>query len=279
MTTPIPQPKETFLIGNATEVDPNFFLSSLQRLQKLYGYIYRLNILGTKLVVVSSQEIINFICDESKFDKKVAEAVNELRNVGGDGLFTAHTSEPNWKLAHKILMPAFGPQAIRDMFPSMMDICSQLILRWERFVGEEIDVSDSLTRLTLDTIALCSFNYRFNSFYQEKRHRFVDAMINILEESGRRIRRFSLQNTLMIRTTRRYFDDITYLHSLCDEIVQQRRENPNNNNDLLNRMINGKDPDTGYQLSDENIRYQMITFLVAGHETHLDYFLLLYIIF
>jgi cytochrome P450/NADPH-cytochrome P450 reductase len=267
MTTPIPQPKETFLIGNATEVDPNSFLSSLQRLQKLYGDIYRLNILGTKLVVVSSQEIVNFICDESKFDKKVAEAVNELRNVGGDGLFTAHTSEPNWKLAHKILMPAFGPQAIRDMFPSMMDICSQLILRWERFVGEEIDVSDSLTRLTLDTIALCSFNYRFNSFYQEKRHRFVDAMINILEESGRRIRRFSLQNTLMIRTTRRYFDDIAYLHSLCDEIVQQRRENPNNNNDLLNRMINGKDPDTGYQLSDENIRYQMITFLVAGHET------------
>ena len=37
--------------------------------------------------------------------------------------------------------------------------------------------------------------------------------------------------------------------------------------DLLNRMIHGKDPDSGYQLSDENIRYQMLTFLVAGHET------------
>ena len=32
-------------------------------------------------------------------------------------------------------------------------------------------------------------------------------------------------------------------------------------------MIHGKDPETGYQLSDENIRYQMVTFLVAGHET------------
>jgi len=92
-------------------------------------------------------------------------------------------------------------------------------------------------------------------------------MINILEESTRRFQRFSLQNTLMIRISRRYFDDIAYLHNLCDEIVQQRREHPNNTNDLLNRMINGKDPDTGYQLSDENIRYQMITFLIAGHET------------
>jgi cytochrome P450/NADPH-cytochrome P450 reductase len=267
MTTPIPHPTGTFLIGNISEIDPNFPSDSFRRLQKLYGDIYQLNLFGRKLVVVSSQEIVNFICDESKFDKKLPAPVEELRNASGDGLFTADTSEPNWKLAHKILAPAFGPQAIRDMFPSMMDICSQLILRWERFAGEEIDVSDNLTRLTLDTIALCSFNYRFNSFYQEKMHRFVDAMLNILEESTRRIQRFSLQNTLMITTTRRYFDDIAYLHSLCDEIVQQRREHPNDINDLLNRMINGKDPDTGYQLSNENIRYQMITFLVAGHET------------
>jgi cytochrome P450/NADPH-cytochrome P450 reductase len=267
MATPIPQPQETFLIGNVSEIDPDFTLGSFQRLQKLYGDIYRLTIVGRKIVVVSSQEIVNFMCDESKFDKKVAAPVKELRSVGGDGLFTAHTSEPNWKLAHKILMPTFGPQAIRDMFPSMMDICSQLILRWERFTDEEIDVTDNLTRLTLDTIALCSFNYRFNSFYQEKMHRFVDSMINVLAESGRRAQRFSLQNTLMIRTSRQYFDDIAYLHSLCDEIVQQRRDHPNDINDLLNRMINGKDPDTGYQLSNENIRYQMITFLVAGHET------------
>ncbi|CAF1148728.1 unnamed protein product [Rotaria sordida] len=187
--------------------------------------------------------------------------------MAGDGLFTARTSELNWKLAHKILMPAFGPQAIRDMFPAMMDILSQLILRWERFAGEEIDVCDNLTRLTLDTIALCSFNYRFNSFYQKTMHRFVDAMVNVLVESGRRTGRFSLQNTLMVSTARRYNDDIAYMHNLCDEIVKERRKHPNDINDLLNRMINGKDSETGYQLSDENIRYQMVTFLVAGHET------------
>ncbi|CAF4297693.1 unnamed protein product, partial [Adineta steineri] len=82
-----------------------------------------------------SQEIVNFVCDETKFDKNVSQALEELRAVAGDGLFTAYTSEPNWKLAHKILMPAFGPQAIRDMFPAMMDICTQLILQCERFAG------------------------------------------------------------------------------------------------------------------------------------------------
>ncbi|CAF0853595.1 unnamed protein product [Adineta steineri] len=267
MSKTIPQPPETFLIGNLKDVDADHFLESLQRLQKLYGEIFRINILGQSIIVVASQELVNFVCDENKFDKKVSVALQELRALIGDGLFSAHTSEPNWKLAHKILMPAFGPQAIRDMFPAMMDISSQLILRWERFSGEEIDVCDNFTRLALDTIALCSFNYRFNSFYQNKMHHFVDAMVNVLVESGRRSQRLSLQNTLMINKARQYKDDISYCHKLCDEIVQERRKNPNDVNDLLNRMINGKDPDTGYQLSDENIRYQMVTFLIAGHET------------
>ena len=267
MSKPIPQPEETFLIGNLKELDPDHFSESLQRLQGLYGDIYRLTIFKTNIVVVSSREFVDFVCDESKFDKKIAAGLSELRNAGGDGLFTAHTSELNWKLAHKVLMPAFGPQAIREMFPAMMDIASQLILRWERFPGEEIDVCDSFTRLTLDTIALCSFNYRFNSFYQNKMHRFIDAMINVLIESGRRAQRFSLQNTLMLTTTRWYNNEIAYLHQLCDDIIKARRTNPNEVKDLLNRMINGKDPDTGCQLSDENIRYQMLTFLVAGHET------------
>ncbi|CAF0767035.1 unnamed protein product [Adineta steineri] len=267
MSKLIPQPQPTFLIGNLKEIDSSHGLESLKRLHKLYGDIYRLTFFNKSFVVVCSQEIVNFVCDETKFDKNVSQALEELRAVAGDGLFTAHTSEPNWKLAHKILMPAFGPQTIRDMFPAMMDICTQLILRWERFAGEEIDVCDNLTRLTLDTIALCSFNYRFNSFYHNTMHRFVDAMINVLIESGKRVGRFSLQNTLMMTTARRYKNDIEYLHNLCDEIVKERREHPNNVNDLLNRMINGKDPETGYQLSDENIRYQMFTFLVAGHET------------
>lgn len=119
-------------------------------------------------------------------------------------------------------MPAFGPQAI---FVG----CSQLIHRWERFADKEIDVCANFTRLPLDTIALCSFNSRFNSFYQKNMDRFVDVMINALVESGRRTHRLSVQNTLMIGTARRFNGDVAYLHQLCDEIVKERREHPISN--------------------------------------------------
>ncbi|CAF2728796.1 unnamed protein product [Rotaria sp. Silwood2] len=267
MSTPIPQPQERFLIGNINELDSDFPLGSFLRLHKLYGDIYCLNILGSRTIVICSQELVNFVCDQSKFDKTLSGLIEEIRCVAGDGLFTARTSEPNWKLAHNILVPAFGPHAIRSMFPQMMDIASQLILRWHHFAEEEIDVCDNFTRLTLDTIALCGFDYRFNSFYRNEMHPFVAAMTNVLAEGARRSQRLPLQNTLMLKSSKQYQDNIAYIHKLCDEIVEYRRMHPNDTNDLLNRMISGKDEETGLQLSDENIRYQMVTFLIAGHET------------
>ena len=56
----------------------------------------------------------------------------------------------------------------------MVDIADQLLLKWERLnPGEPVDVTADMTRLTLDTIALCGFGYRFNSFYRDTQHPFV----------------------------------------------------------------------------------------------------------
>ena len=44
-----------------------------------------------------------------------------------------------------------------------------------------------MTRLTLDTIALCGFGYRFNSFYRDTPHPFVQAMVRTLAESQARV--------------------------------------------------------------------------------------------
>lgn len=93
-------------------------------------------------------------------------------------------------------------------------------------------------------------------------------MFALLRGSGHRAFRPSFLNTLFYKENRRYWDTIHKLWATCDEIVAQRRANPDPDaNDLLNNMINDRDPKTGEALSDENIRYQMVTFLIAGHET------------
>lgn len=147
----------------------------------------------------------------------------------------------------------------------MHDIASQLVMKWARHGPDyKIEVTQDFTRLTLDTIALCSMDYRFNSFYHEEMHPFIDTMGDFLTESGLRPNRLAVQSIFMRAANRKYEADIALMKNLSDEIVQRKRLNPSNKHDLLNAMLTGKDPITGEKMTDESIVNNMITFLIAG---------------
>ena len=142
--------------------------------------------MGNLIIVVSSADLANELCDQELFDKSLRGTLGKARRFIGDGLFTATTDEPNWRKAHNILLPSFGQKAMHDYHPLMVDIASQLILKWSRLnVEDEVDVARDMTALTLDTIGLCGFGYRFNSFYRERNHPFVQAMIGALDATMR----------------------------------------------------------------------------------------------
>ena len=218
---------------------------------------------------VSGPELVDEVCDDERFDKKVAGGLANLRKgAAGSGLFTSDTDDPLWARAHNILMTPFSLQSMRDYMPKMLDLADQLMDKWSRLnPGEEVDVPADMTRLTLDTIALCGFGYRFNSFYRETPHPFVEAMVRVLEESQNRMRQLPVQTRLRIRAQRQLDEDQAFMNDLVDQIIAERRARratPADTTDLLGRMLTGVDKQTGEMLPDENIRAQCITFLIAG---------------
>ena len=151
------------------------------------------------------------------------------------------------------------------MYDEMHDIASQLVIKWARFgPKEKINVTDDFTRLTLDSIALCAMDTRFNSFYHEEMHPFVDAMVGLLQESGARARRPAVANYFMRSAQQKYDADIALLKEVAKDVVAERKANPNDKKDLLNAMIKGRDPKTGEGLTEASILNNMITFLIAG---------------
>ncbi|MFT3809761.1 MAG: cytochrome P450 [Micropepsaceae bacterium] len=267
---PIPQPRPRPLIGNVPDVGMKTPVQRMVQLSKQYGPIYKLAFPGADIHVISSEELVAEACDETRFAKKVHGPLREIRAFAGDGLFTAFEKEPNWGKAHRILMPAFGPMAMRTYFDDMLDIADQMLVKWERLGPDAVlDVPEEMTRLTLDTIALCGFGYRFNSFYQTGMHPFVDAMVRGLAEAGARGRRLPIQTKLMRGTRRQFEADTRYMHKVTDDVIAARRKADDvaGARDLLALMLNARDPLTGEKLDDENIRYQLVTFLIAGHET------------
>lgn len=72
---------------------------------------------GAPRVFISSQQLVDEVFDEERFAKVVSGGLNEIRNGVHDGLFTAnYPGEENWAVAHRVLVPAFGPLSIRGMF-------------------------------------------------------------------------------------------------------------------------------------------------------------------
>ncbi|CAI4214184.1 unnamed protein product [Parascedosporium putredinis] len=282
-TVPIPEPQGLPLLGHVRSINPDFPLGSMPNPPRLFHYhpadhahrkgeIYRLNFAGSTTVVVSTHELVNETCDEKRFQKTISKTLQQVRNGVHDGLFTAHNNSEEWAIAHRILMPAFGPLSIRNMYPEMHDVAAQLAMKWARHgPSAPIHVTDDFTRLTLDTIALCSMDFRFNSFYSPQLHPFVEAMGDFLKECGARAQRLPLLPAGLLHRARdqKYERDIEVLRSTAQSVLDARRaeRSSNDRKDLLSAMLRGVDPKTGRRMSDDSIMDNLITFLIAGHET------------
>ncbi|MDL9945240.1 cytochrome P450 [Gordonia sp. ABSL11-1] len=255
------------LIGDLGVSDPRHPLLDLLEWGADLGPIYEMRIFRQNFVFVSSAELAAELCDESRFCKALPPAIVALRHYAGDGLFTARNDEPNWQLAHELLMPAFTKPAMQSYHPIMLETAGELFDYWDRQSGP-VDVTRSMTKLTMETLSRAAFSHDFGSFTTSQPHPFVDAMIRALE-TGRR--KGGLLTAPGGRLLGRWLDrrnaaQQAYVDELLDDLIAER-SGSTDQHDLLGIMLNTAHPETGDRLSALNIRYQILTFLVAGHET------------
>ncbi|PAZ10218.1 cytochrome P450 [Streptomyces sp. SA15] len=263
----IPRPPGRLpLLGDVLGASRRTPLQDTLRYARRLGPIFRRKAFGREFVFVWGADLVSDLADESRFAKHVGLGVANLRPVAGDGLFTAYNHEPNWQLAHDVLAPGFSREAMECYHAMMLAVAGRLTDHWdgELAAGRAVDVPGDMTKLTLETIARTGFGHDFGSFERTRPHPFVSAMVGTLTYAQR-------LNTLpfprLLRgAARRNAADIAYLNRTVDDLVRARRT-ASGDGDLLDRMLDTAHPETGERLSARNVRRQVITFLVAGHET------------
>lgn len=236
-----------------------------------YGSIYERNILGSRVTYVSGPAEVAEVNNEERWAKFLGVPIRNLRAVAGDGLFTAHNSEPNWAKAHAILAPAFQQSSMRTYHDAMVQSTRKLLQYWES-QGDDVwhDVSADMSKLALDVIGRVAFGFDFETFTRKEPHDLVVRFQRVLRYINRAAYSHPLVEATVFRAQRdQHREDITAVHRIVDEIVARRRAEPNTGteSDLLDLMLTSLDPETQQPLSDENIRNQILTFLVAGQET------------
>jgi len=264
---PMPMPRRLPVLGHMHLFRPGRFVQGLMEIGRDFDGIFQIDLGNSPGLVVTNVALATELADPARFRKVLNKALLELRTIVGDGLFTARTEEPNWAVAHRVLMPAFGQRAMRGYFPMMLAVAEQLVAKWASQPGVDIQVADDMTRLTMDTISLAGFGRQFNSFARPDLHPFLTAMGRALRETMDRLTQIDIVRPLYRRRARIFAADVATMNAVVDEVIRERRAAPNDSGDLLNLMLTAVDPETGQQLDDINIRFQVLTFLLAGHET------------
>ena len=271
-TAAIPHPRYRLpLLGDVVGINPRTPVQSTMQMVNDLGPIAVRRLLGVDIVVAGGAELVAELNDGTRFGKNTGLHIYALRQIVGDALFTADDDEPKWQLAHDILAPAFTREAMLGYHDTMVAVGRQLLDRWDLAAQRQqhVDVTADMTRMTLETIGRTGFGYSFEAFDRDEPHPFVTAMNRTLRYGNFPASRWLAPvRRAVVGSARRHRDEVALMERTVDDVITARRagaspETP----DLLDRMLNTAHPVSGARLDPVNIRQQIITFVVAGHET------------
>lgn len=261
------------LLGDLRPVSPRAPMQDIMRLAQGLGPIFEVKAFRHRIVVAAAHRYAAQLCDEDKFEKARTPGHAALRRWGGDGIFTAYNDEPAWQLAHDLLLPAFSRASMQRYHHTMMAVLDELIEVWGSAAdrGQWVDIPTSMTRMTIEILCRCAFGMSLQPLSSLDQPQFVSAMLAGMKSVQRHA---SLQvipgigspiASVLDAASRRHF---SYVDDFLDGIIAKaQRERPGDDSDMLGIMLTAAHPETGEKLSLRNIRHQILTFLVAGHET------------
>jgi cytochrome P450 len=224
-------------------------------------------VLGRITVVSDPAGIRRILVDNAANYRKDDLQRRILGPALGNGLVTAEGEE--WKLQRRILAPLFSPRHVTGFFAPMAEAGERLVRRWRRHEGRVVDVSQEMTRVTLDVLERTIFTRgvaRDPDALGRAITRYFEALgpVDPLDIFGfpdfvPRLGR------LRARPAIRFFEEVV------SELIEARRaliargeEAPS---DLLTLLLKAADPETGQGLGDAEVRANIGTFIGAGHET------------
>jgi cytochrome P450 len=224
-----------------------------------YGDIFYYRAFYRHIYFLNHPDLIENVLATNSRSFIKGEALRSNQRIFGNGLLT--NEGESWLRQRRLIQPAFHRDRIESYGNTMVAYTERMMAGWRD--GEVRDIHRDTMRLALEIVAKALFNVEITS----ERDRVATALNTVMElGSGGRmllpplLRMLPTPGNIRYRHAARQLDDIVY------GLIRHRRSNGQGADDLLSALLQAQD-ESGGGMRDEQLRDEVMTLLLAGHET------------
>lgn len=240
-------------------------LHFLAGLPAQYGDLVHIKIFFWPVLIINHPEYIKHVLqDHHQNYNKDVPIFRLFRPVLGNGLVTNYGGE-SWLQQRRLIQPAFHRQHIGEFGASITASTEEMLCGWDAKARARhtFDVAEEMMHLTLRIVSEALF------------HSDISEGIRPFEEAFEQVNGFLLDYfhrpfpPLTVPTPRhqRFWKALRTLDTVVYELIRQRRCSGVLSSDLLSLLIQARDEETNQGMSDQQLRDEVMTTLIAGHET------------
>lgn len=253
-----PGPRGNVLLGSAVDLGRNS-LKFLTRCAREYGDIVYLRFFNTPIVLLTHPNEIEYVLVKNQGNFVKSRDYRALKSVLGNGLLTNEGAD--WQKQRKLVQPTFRHENTERYADVMVLATTRMLDTWRG--GETRDIHQQMMALTLDVVA----QSLFGSDVSGHAGGVEQALAVLLNQfDGMAGLAFLLPEKMPLPSTMKFKRSVKQLDKIIYGIIQERRKTRKPSKDLLEMLLLSQDAE-GSTMSDEQLRDEVMTLFLAGHET------------
>lgn len=240
-------------------------LDFLLEMRERYGDVVSVPTLVGPFALIFHPDGVRHVLQENhrNYNKDVPD-YHVLSLVLGKGLLT--NDGGSWLKQRRLIQPAFHRQRVAAFGTLMTETTLRWTQRWETgsFIetNKPLALTQEMSSLTLNIVAKALFGTDLSA-ETEGIGRALTTVNHLLAKA------FYLPWVLSLPTPqlRRLHVARSALYTVVEEIIRERRRHHATHGDLLEMLLEARDEETGEGMTDQQVRDEVLTLLLAGHET------------
>jgi cytochrome P450 len=239
-------------------------LGFLQQCQRQYGDVVEIRFWPWKTYVFTHPEHVKHILQDNHRNYWKGLVIQKVKRIAGEGL--VFSDGELWRRQRQLIQPAFHRERIAALGQMMVDTTAALLDRWQVHArsGQPLDIAEEMSALTLEIVAKALFGTDVDDDKEE----IIGAVTAGMEYANYLLNHFLTPPLWVpIAVNRRGRRAIARIDRIVPKLIAKRRRDGSERDDLFGMLINARDAETNAAMDDKQLRDEIVTFLVAGHET------------